>query len=172
LALEKIEKEKSGTAKMNNTSQTQYEKAAEALARSFIDGVISTDQIAIRMGRYPENVYEPAVRAFLLESSRHIKLDRCSTFMEAAEALARTEPLKQLVLLLIEICREYQQRHQHFLNNEGQSFEEKALHQLAEQGYTGSAIAGIDPGKIPQWAQTKSKLEKDLASTLLRKIQC
>ena len=172
LALEKVESEDNKEKPQENFKLKQYEKAAEALARSFLEGVIEKEQVSERIGRYPQEVQKKAILAFLKEAVSHLKLDSWKPLMDLSlELCGDDKELNAIAADLLQICRDFQEKKETLLIQEGGKAREKMAHKLAEEGYRGSAIADFNLRASPVWAQTETGLQKEFSRSLSRRLQ-
>jgi|LSQX01.2.fsa_nt_gb hypothetical protein len=173
LALEKLQRQgKSEGGEQKDFQFTKYEKAAGALARSFLEGTIEKEQVKQRISRYPQEAHNKAIAAFLKEGAKQVGLGQCEPFLKLCLSLAQEDKeLQQVTADLLKICQDYQEKYTLLHNDEGAKIKQKIAEKLAEEGYRGSAIAGYNLEASPAWQQVRENLRKELNQALSKRLQ-
>lgn len=162
LAMEKTAHLKDAKKSEGTGEQYQYINAASALARSFLRGKVGKEQVEESIIRYPQEVRDASVKTFLLEVSEGISFSNCLRVADVAQALRGEDHRVR------HSCEELRKLHESYrqkLDASRRQLEERVgkieLKKLRNKGIGGTAVGGVNIGKLPSWKNLSSQIEQE-----------
>lgn len=141
----------------------QYIKAAVMLAGSYLDGKTTLERLVESIGGYPAVAAPAAKKGLLKQITAGLNLDNCEAVLAAYRAFRPELSPNDALEALTSLHREYTKRRavlQAELEQGG------GLKLLKDKGISGSAVAGINPERFPQWQEAKEALAEELGDRL------
>ncbi len=171
LALEKSQSAKKlETEKINDLAVQKYIKAAETLAKGYLEGKTSLSNLKETLEKYPAEVYPRAVEALLKALAGEINLDNCHGVLEAVRAIKNDD-------LTSRTCRELARLHARYSAQRGEALQklERAacrsrLAELKKAGIYGSAIKGFNVKNSARWKELSSQIEKEFKNVIEKQL--